>query len=791
MLARHEYAAAKAKALALNHQALDDVMTYGYLAEADIALGEYKDAETSAQWQMNLRPSNIPALITGAKLRVLFGQSDGAIAFLNLAYAETSPIELEEQAWIANQIAAIQIDTGKTDAAAQVLEDASKLYPNYATTLENLARVRLAQHRPADALTLLQRASQMDHDPHVLYLLSAAQSAAGNHSESQATSAQFERLASQAANGPTSASDDAVRDLILTFATTADRSRLTQALAIAQHQVSLRHDSWTLDAYAWALYANGRYAEADAAMQQALAVGIQSAQIFDHAGHIAAKLAHASDAARYFDLSLRSNPTSDFASDARQALGLAKDALQPMLQASNASPSQPQAAAPSSTTAAPALTEFVTRNTDPSFAPVVADLLIPHATGTDRRIQSAQALIAKNPVSPSAYTALGSAHFQRARETGDVSDYQLAEESLTKSLSLDATDFSAGDAFGSMAEVCMGEHRFADALTYSHKALALGSGDVSPFAIIGDAYADMGEYDKAAEAYARLTPHDMTLAPRAAYARDSRISYLSFIDGDTEAAIRLMKVAVAEGVEAQLPAENLAWLYYELGEYHTQAGDAAAADSAYLTALSIHPGDYRALAALAKLRANHGRYDEAIELYQKAIAIVPMPMFVAELGDVYTRAGNAAEAKKQYQLVEYIGLLGHINQVLHNRDLAFFYAEHGIKLPEALALAQKELEVRHDVYTWDTLAWALYKNGRYTEAVQASAKALHYGTRDSVLLFHAGIIAQHSGQSDQARTQLQQALAINPHFHLTYAQAAQQALASIDSQSASGEKHGR
>ena len=79
---------------------------------------------------------------------------------------------------------------------------------------------------------------------------------------------------------------------------------------------------------------------------------------------------------------------------------------------------------------------------------------------------------------------------------------------------------------------------------------------------------------------------------------------------------------------------------------------------AYLTALNIHPGDYRALAGLGKLRGTLGRYAEAIKLYQSAIAVVPMPIYVAELGDMYTKAGNLAEARKQYQLVEYIGLLG-------------------------------------------------------------------------------------------------------------------------------------
>jgi tetratricopeptide (TPR) repeat protein len=181
-------------------------------------------------------------------------------------------------------------------------------------------------------------------------------------------------------------------------------------------------------------------------------------------------------------------------------------------------------------------------------------------------------------------------------------------------------------------------------------------------------------------------------------------------------------------------------------------------------------------------------------LYQKAIAIVPMPTFVAELGDLYAKSGNQTEARKQYALVEYIGLLGRINQVLHNRDLALFYADHDMKLSEALDLAQKELEVRRDIYTWDALAWALYKNGKLTEAAEASGKALHFGTRDSLLLFHAGMIAEGLGQHEQARGELKQALEINPHFHPIYAEAAQQRLAALEKQSKSEEgsdQHGR
>jgi tetratricopeptide (TPR) repeat protein len=149
---------------------------------------------------------------------------------------------------------------------------------------------------------------------------------------------------------------------------------------------------------------------------------------------------------------------------------------------------------------------------------------------------------------------------------------------------------------------------------------------------------------------------------------------------------------------------------------------------------------------------------------------------------LYSRAGNLAEAKKQYQLVEYIGMLGHINQVLHNRDLALFYADHDIKLDESLALAQKEFEVRHDIYTWDALAWALYKSGKYQEASDAINNALRPGTRDALLFFHAGMIASRLGQTTQAKARLQEALEINPQFHVIYAAAARQQLQILQGQ---------
>jgi tetratricopeptide (TPR) repeat protein len=117
--------------------------------------------------------------------------------------------------------------------------------------------------------------------------------------------------------------------------------------------------------------------------------------------------------------------------------------------------------------------------------------------------------------------------------------------------------------------------------------------------------------------------------------------------------------------------------------------------------------------------------------------------------------------------------------VLANRELALFYADQGIKLPEALEFARKEFEVRHDIYTWDTLAWVLYKNGRLQDASAAMDKALAFHTSDPLLLFHAGMISHALAHDSEAEDFLSRALKANPNFHIFHAATASQALAEI------------
>jgi len=401
---------------------------------------------------------------------------------------------------------------------------------------------------------------------------------------------------------------------------------------------------------------------------------------------------------------------------------------------------------------------------------------------TTRTIQSLQSHLKVFPGDFKAYDALGAAYIQRGRETADASYYELAKEALTKSLDLVSSDPAAASAKTHMAVVSMSEHEFEDALGWAQDALALGSGDPSPWAIAGDALTDMGEYEQAAEAYEKLSN---PFGPRGgrssglAYEHDSRVAYLRFVQGDSENAIRLMHQALATAEALHMPAENVAWSDYQLGEICFKSGDLGCAERAYQAGLSIDPNSYRNFAGLGELRAAQERYLEAVALYQKAIAVVPYPMFAAALYDLDVKLGYVEDARKQYDLIEFMGKLNPVNQRLFYRELALFYADHDLKLEESVGLAKSELRVRRDIYSWDILAWVLHKNGRELEACEAMKHALALGTKDPVLEFHAGMIEERLGHVERARALLERALASNPHFHVLYADQARRTLAQI------------
>jgi tetratricopeptide (TPR) repeat protein len=391
----------------------------------------------------------------------------------------------------------------------------------------------------------------------------------------------------------------------------------------------------------------------------------------------------------------------------------------------------------------------------------------------DQTILRAQRLLQRNPRDATVYYRLGDAYMQKARETGDIAYIDLAEKTLRRGLEI-APEHSG--AARHLAYAMYMRHGFDEAAVQAQKAVTLDPADSHAYGILGDAYLEVGKYEAAAYTYQQMIQLQGDL-----YAY-SRLSGLKSLRGDTAGAVADLERAIQLGQAQERPPESIAWAMWQLGNELWALGQLPAAEASYLEALKTFPDYYRALAGLAQVRAAQQRYPEAVDLYRKAIAIVPLPDYAAALGDVYAKLGHPEDMQKQYDLVEYIGYLNTLNKVLYNRELAYFYAEHDRKLPQALDLARRELEVRQDIYAYDVLAWALYKNDRPQEALTAVMEALKLGTKDARLFFHAGMIHHRLADHEQARNYLRRALAANPYFHILHAEVAERTLQALEAQ---------
>ena len=394
------------------------------------------------------------------------------------------------------------------------------------------------------------------------------------------------------------------------------------------------------------------------------------------------------------------------------------------------------------------------------------------ATRTDNQIAYYEQLLKRDQQNAHALYALGDAMIRKARETGDMGYFNRAETALEKSLEL--TPKNAG-ALRHLAYVFYSRHEFAPAAVHAQRAIALDPTDANAYGILGDALMETGEYAKAETAYGKMIGLDKSLYSF------SRLAGMKSMRGDVAGSKEHLRTAIAIGKMTKQPAETIAWAQWQLGSDHFGAGSLLEAETQFAESLRTYPNYYRALAGLAQVRAAQRRFDEAIELYQKAIGIIPMPEYIGALGDLYIRAGRSDDALKQYDLVEYIGKLSALNQAMYNRELAYFYADHDIKLAEGLTLAERELDYRRDIYAYDVLAWNLYKSGRIDEARSAIDTALRLGTKDAKLFYHAGMIFNHLGDKEKAKDYLGRAMATNPHFHVLFADHAARTLKELES----------
>lgn len=377
-----------------------------------------------------------------------------------------------------------------------------------------------------------------------------------------------------------------------------------------------------------------------------------------------------------------------------------------------------------------------------------------------------------------AQNKLAGYYLQRVRETGDLTYLKLAEHASQSSVTTLPPEHNL-DGLAQLTQVELTSHDFLAAKNHALQLIELQPDKSIPRQMLGDALLELGEYDEARKAY-WLMEQFGGIQGLTRVAAEQRIARLALLRGEPESATGHFSKALRLALAMPAPQrETVAWCRWQLGETAFLTGDYAAAERHYRDALITFPNYFRALASLGRVRAARGDLSGAAEQYEKAINIFPDPSYVAALGDIYDLLGRRGEATAQGELVEAIAHLNVMAGNLYNRQEALFYADHDMKPEKAYENAVREYEVRRDIYGADAVAWAALKAGKIAEAQTAIKQALKLGTRDSKLLYHAGMIAQAAGDRAGAAQFLKQALDLSPEFDPLQAQIARKTLQTL------------
>jgi tetratricopeptide (TPR) repeat protein len=383
----------------------------------------------------------------------------------------------------------------------------------------------------------------------------------------------------------------------------------------------------------------------------------------------------------------------------------------------------------------------------------------------DQRILRARQAIEQAPNKSEGYNQLASAYMQKARETADFAFTASADAAITRSLEVEPENYNA---LKLRAKLQLTYHRFREALETARRAQKVRDDDHDVWGQIADAYVELGDYPLAVQAAQRM----IDLRPdSSAYAR---VAYLRSLHGDIDGAVQAMKLAV-KAADPNDP-EAMAWCRLQLGNELMNAGKLAGAEQEFDLALRIFPNHHLAWEGKARARIAAGDLGSAVKIYQREESSADAAL---ALGELYTIFGRKDEARKQYEKVE---SLERENAELEKswRHMINYWLDHNLNLKESLTLVSREYEARKDIFTCDSYAWALFKNGRVADAKRMIDEALRLRTRDARINYHAGLIYKALNLRNRAVQHLELAAALNSAFDPIQVRSAREMLAKLN-----------
>lgn len=302
----HDFAGALAEAQTLYKEDPRQAQALATIGDSQLELGDYTGAAKSYRELDTLSPG--PA-ITARLAHLAWLQGDGVqaekIARRAHDQARAAGTTGPGLGWYDYLAGTIAFQTGDLAEAARWYDAAAADWPDSYLVLAGQGRLAAAEGRTDDAIALYRRAIAVAPQPDALAALGDLYELRGQTKLAEQQYATVRVIARLAAV------NQQVYNRQLVLFEVNHGTDLPEALRLAEAELVVRKDIYGYDAYAWALLANGRAAEADRAIAQALALGTRDAQLLYHAGLIAQAVGDAARARTLLNDALALNPGFD------------------------------------------------------------------------------------------------------------------------------------------------------------------------------------------------------------------------------------------------------------------------------------------------------------------------------------------------------------------------------------------------------------------------------------------------------------------------------------------------
>jgi tetratricopeptide (TPR) repeat protein len=226
---------------------------------------------------------------------------------------------------------------------------------------------------------------------------------------------------------------------------------------------------------------------------------------------------------------------------------------------------------------------------------VVPTAPLPRVQGTlpsdlDAALSVARTRLATDPADAPAAIRAAEILLRKARVARNGGYALQAETTLEALLDREPSEYSALKILGA---VYASQHRFREAIAVANRAIAMQKQDAWNYGTLGDSYLELGEWDRAFDAF------DTMVRIRPDAASYARVAYAHELQGELPEALRLMRMAA----DATSPhdAESLAWHYAQVGNILLKMGDTEGAAREFAHADYLFPGHPDARDGLAQV----------------------------------------------------------------------------------------------------------------------------------------------------------------------------------------------